>query len=185
MAASASLSRRITAPLSMLLVMWVLEIIDFILPGTPLDAFGIHPRTLFGLLGIFFAPFLHGGFAHLVANTIPFFILGVLVAARRVRDFNEVFAYSMIIGGAGVWLFGMPNSNHIGASGVIFGMFGFLLARGIFERSAGAVLLSIVAAILYGGMLFSLIPMRWGVSWSGHLFGFIGGIIAAKDIPHR
>jgi membrane associated rhomboid family serine protease len=91
----------------------------------------------------------------------------------------------MFVGGLGTWLFGMPNTIHIGASGVVFGLFGFLLSRGIFERSIGAVLMSLVAAFLYGGMLWSLIPVRYGISWSGHLFGFIGGMLAARALAGR
>lgn len=177
------MSRRFSAPLSALAIMWLLELIDFVLPGKPLDAFGIRPRILLGLPGILFAPFLHGGFAHLIANSIPFLILGLLVTSRRVNDFGFVFFCSALIGGLGTWLFGAPNSIHVGASGVIFGMFGFLLSRGFFERSLPAILLSIVATILYGGMLWSLIPLnQYGISWSGHLFGFIGGIVAARMV---
>jgi membrane associated rhomboid family serine protease len=166
-------------------IMWGLELIDFVLPGNPLDAFGIRPRTLSGLPGILFAPFLHGGFAHLIGNTIPLLVLGFLSMARRAGDFADVFAISMFVGGLGTWLFGMPNTIHIGASGVVFGLFGFLLSRGIFERSIGAVLMSLVAAFLYGGMLWSLIPLRYGISWSGHLFGFIGGMLAARALAGR
>ena len=177
------MQRRTGGPLTALALMWVLEIVDFVLPGTPLDFFGIRPRTLAGLPGILCAPFLHGGFPHLITNSISFLILGLLVTARRASDFGSVFAWAALIGGAGTWIFGLPNSIHIGASGVIFGFFGFLLTRGFFERSAGAVFLSIVAGVVYGGMLWSLIPVQYGISWSGHFFGFVGGIVAARSLP--
>jgi membrane associated rhomboid family serine protease len=183
--AETTFPRRLAPPLAVVAMMWALEVIDFILPGAPLDAFGIRPRTIAGLPGILFAPFLHGGFGHLIGNTIPLVVLGFLSMARRASDFANVFAWSMFVGGLGTWLFGLPNSIHIGASGVVFGLFGFLLCRGIFERSLGAIFMSLIAVVLYGGMLFSLIPVRYGISWSGHLFGFIGGMLAARALATR
>lgn len=165
--------------------MWAAELIDLLIPGTPFDYFGIRPRVIDSVPGIICAPFLHLGFAHLIANSIPFLILGVLIAARRARDFAAVFGQSMLISGSGTWLFGTPGTIHIGASGVVFGLLGFVVTRGIFERSVAAVVLSIVALFLFGGMIVSLIPVQSGVSWSGHLFGFVGGIFAARTLPHR
>lgn len=179
---SLSMRNRFAPPLSALAFMWLLELIDWILPGTPLDYYGIRPRVIGALVGIIFAPFLHGGFGHLLANSVPLLVLGLLVTARRSDDFPLVFAHAAFIGGVGTWLFGAPNSIHIGASGIVFGLFAFLIARGFFERSVSAVLLSVVAAVLYGGMLWSLIPVQSGVSWSGHLFGFIGGVVAARSM---
>lgn len=172
-------------------LMWVLEIIDAPLGGGGrwcggLNQFGIFPRQIAGLRGILFAPFLHGGFAHLIANTIPFATLGWLVMLRRTTDFWLVTAIAMLIGGLGTWLFGAPGC-HIGASGVIFGYLGFLISRGYFERRIGSVLFSIVVLLLYGGLLWGVLPLRIGISWEGHLFGFIGGVIAAKllAVPRR
>lgn len=165
--------------------MWLAELLDALLPGTPLDFFGIRPRAVDSLPAILCAPFLHAGFTHLLANTLPFLLLGILVAARRSRDFGAAFGQSMIIGGSGTWLFGAPNTIHIGASGVVFGLLGFLVTRGFFERSVAAIVMSLVAVLLFGGMIFSLIPVQAGVSWSGHLFGFIGGVIAAWTLPRR
>ncbi|MGL5080918.1 MAG: rhomboid family intramembrane serine protease [Microcoleaceae cyanobacterium] len=160
-------------------LMWATEIIDFFLGGA-LNRFGIIPRTVVGLRGILFAPFLHGNFAHLIANTVPFVTLGWLVMLRRTSDFLWVSAISMVVGGLGTWLFAPRFSVHIGASGVIFGYLGYLLARGYFERKLGSMLFSIVVAILYGGLLWGILPLQYGVSWQGHLFGLIGGIVAAK-----
>ena len=165
--------------------MWALEIVDFVLPGDPLDAFGIRPRVPSGLIGIVFAPFLHHGFPHLIANSIPFLILGLLVSSRRASDFPTVFFWSALIGGLGTWLFAFPNTIHIGASGVVFGMFGYLVARGFIERSLPAIALSLISMFLYGGMFWALIWLRSGISWSGHLFGFLGGIVAASVMSRR
>src|SRR5215213_8678642 len=120
---------------------WFIEIADFIVPGRWLDSHGIVPRTLAGLLGIFFTPFLHGGFAHLAANTIPFLTLGFLVMLRGLGTFLGVTLTIMVLGGLGVWLFAPSNTIHIGASGVIFGYIGYLLARGYFERQFGSILI--------------------------------------------
>jgi membrane associated rhomboid family serine protease len=165
-------------------VMWVLELIDIPLGGTQgfcngLNQFGIFPRQLSGLRGILFAPFLHGGFGHLIANTIPFVTLGWLVMLRRTIDFFWVTAIAMFVGGMGTWLLGAPGC-HIGASGVIFGYLGYLIARGYFERKLLSLLFSLIVLVMYGGLLWGILPVRIGISWEGHLFGFLGGVVAAK-----
>jgi len=157
---------------------WVVEIIDAITPGT-LDVHGIRPRSMTGLLGILFAPFLHGDFAHLMANTVPFLILGWLTMVREWWHFIVVTLLSTLLGGLGVWLFGASNSVHVGASGVIFGYLGFLLLSGFFERKAGPILVSLFVGLAYGGLVFGVLPSQPGVSWEGHLFGFLSGILAA------
>jgi membrane associated rhomboid family serine protease len=164
-------------------LMWGLEILDQ-LTGRSLDRLGILPRTPSGLKGILIAPLLHGNFQHLISNTIPFVILGWLVMLRRTSDFFVVTAIAMVIGGLGTWLFGAP-AYHIGASGVIFGYLGFLLLRGYFERSVGAVLMSLTVGILYGGLVWGVLPSQPGISWEGHLFGFIGGVVAAWMLADR
>lgn len=163
---------------SFVAVMWAIEILDLVLGGS-LDQYGILPRTMIGLRGILFAPFLHAGFAHLIANTIPFLTLGWMVMLRRTSDFFEVTAIVMVLGGLGTWLFGSPGF-HIGASGVIFGYLGFLLSRGYFERRFGSILFSIVVLFMYGGLLWGVFPTNPLISWQGHLFGFIGGVVSAK-----
>jgi len=145
-----------------------------------LDQLGIRPRTSDGLRSILFAPFLHAGFVHLLANTGPLVVLGWLVLLRRVADFFLATAATMLIGGLGVWLLGAPNSIHLGASILIFGYLGYLLLRGIYERSPVAVAIAVVAGLLYGGALWGVLPGQPGVSWQGHLFGFVGGGIAAR-----
>lgn len=160
-------------------LMWALELLDLFLGGW-LNRFGIRPHSLIGLRGILFAPFLHGNFFHLMANTVPFVILGWLVMLRRTSDFFTVTAIVMLISGLGTWLFAPSYTNHIGASGVVFGYLGFLLFRGYFERSIGSIVTSVVVGLLYGGMIWGVLPGQIGISWQGHLFGFIGGIVAAR-----
>ncbi|QZZ21735.1 rhomboid family intramembrane serine protease [Leptothermofonsia sichuanensis E412] len=164
-------------------LMWTLEIFDqFILRPffrTTLDFYGIIPRNLIGLRGILFAPFLHGSIPHLIGNTVPFIILGWLIMMREIRDFFWVTLIAGLISGLGTWLFGSPGV-HIGASGVIFGYLGYLLLRGFFERSATSVVISLGVGTLYGSLLWGVLPMQYGISWEGHLFGFIGGVVAAR-----
>lgn len=160
-------------------LLWLLEVVDQLIFRGRLDALGIRPRTAAGLRGIVLAPFLHAGFAHLAANTIPFIVLGWLVMLRSTSDFFVVAVVSAAASGLGVWLFGGPRSIHLGLSGVIFGFLGYLLARGIYERRLGAIVLALIAFVLYGGALWGVLPLRAGVSWQGHLFGFLGGWLVA------
>jgi len=160
-------------------LMWAIEIIDQLL-GMNLDIYGIIPRRIIGLRGILFAPFLHGNFPHLIANTVPFLTLGWLVMLRRTSDFWIVTAIAALIGGLGTWIIASPSSVHIGASGVIFGYLGFLISRGYFERNFGSMALSLTVGVLYGGLLWGVLPQQPGISWQGHLFGFIGGVVAAR-----
>ena len=158
-------------------VMWVVEIVDTV-PGTPFDRWGIRPRTVRGLLGIPLAPFLHSGFGHLFANTIPFLVLGTVIAFGDVGRFVRVAAIVMVTSGLGTWLFGASFSIHLGASGLVFGFLTYLVTRGIFARNVWWLVGGVVVLIFYGGILWGLLP-RPGVSWSGHVFGAIGGVLAA------
>jgi membrane associated rhomboid family serine protease len=160
-------------------IFWLIEILDFFVFRGKLDRFGIQPHNIIGLRGILFAPFLHGGFSHLIANTIPFLTLGWLTMLQETSDFYIVSIATMLIGGLGVWLFGVPGSIHIGASLLIYGYLGFLLLRGYFQKNLPSIVLSIIVFFLYGGLLWGVLPSRMGISWQGHLFGFLGGAIAA------
>jgi membrane associated rhomboid family serine protease len=160
-------------------IIWAIEIVDQFVFRRRLDTFGILPRNIEGLRGILFSPFLHGSFAHVAANTLPFIILGWLIMLRGVKSFFAVSMISAFISGAGTWVFGR-TSYHIGASGMIFGYLGYLLFRGFFERSFSAIALSLIVGFTYGGLIFGVLPGQAGISWEGHLFGFIGGAIAAR-----
>lgn len=163
-------------------VLWGIEILDWFLGGR-LDGLGIHPRQVDGLWGILFAPFLHAGFGHLIANTLGGIPLALLSMSRKRMDFWVVSGVSALTGGLGAWVLGAPGTVHIGASGVIFGLLGFLLFRGIFERRAGAVILSLVVGVLFGGTVWGIVPGLYpGVSWQCHLFGFLGGVLCARAL---
>jgi membrane associated rhomboid family serine protease len=167
------------------LVIWSLEVVDWLFFGGRLDVLGIRPRTMTGLWGILLGPFLHVGFSHLLTNTVPFVVLGWLVMVRRLADFFVVTAVTAVISGLGVWLIGPSRSIHVGASGIVFGYFGFLLSRAYFERSLSSIAWALVAILFYGGMLWGVLPQGPGISWQGHLFGFIGGSLAAYLLTER
>ena len=169
------MARGIAVLMACVALAWVMELGDALVPGRWLDSHGIVPRTMSGLWGILFAPLLHGGFAHLIANTVPFLVLGCLVMLRGLGTFIGVSLLIMLMGGLGVWIFGNPGL-HIGASGLIFGYIGYLLARGYFERSFGSLAIAVVVAVMYGGALWGVLPGQRGISWEGHLFGFLAGV---------
>lgn len=161
-------------------LLWALELFDLYLLNGWLDQFGIWPRHLIGLRGILFAPLLHHGIGHLLANTVPLFTLGWLIMLRETSDFFVVSLITLVVSGVGTWIFGSPNSIHVGASGLIFGYFGFLLSRGYFERSMSSIALSVIAILFYGSLIWGVLPTDDAVSWQGHLFGFIGGVVSAR-----
>jgi len=163
-------------------VLWAVSLVNWVFLGSALDAYAIVPRTLSGLFGIFAAPFLHVGLVHLVSNSIMFAILTPLMMARNRRDFYAVALITTITSGLGAWLLGGAGTVHLGASGVLFGFLGFLMARGFFERSLSAIALSLVMVWAFGGLVWAIFPILAGVgiSWQAHLFGFLGGIWAAR-----
>lgn len=168
-----------------IVIFWVVEVLDIFVFQGSLDRYGVQPHSVIGLRGILFAPFLHGGFGHLIANTIPFLTLGWLTTIQDTNDFYIVSVMSALIGGMGVWIFGSPDSVHIGASILIYGYLGFLLLRGYFQKNFPSIALSIFVAIAYGSFIWGVFPSKIGVSWQGHLFGFIGGAIAAKMVAQE
>ncbi|GAA4779036.1 rhomboid family intramembrane serine protease [Actinomycetospora chlora] len=165
-------------------LLWIIEILDrtvFVAldPPSGLDDDGIVPRTVDGLGGILWSPLLHGGFEHLAGNTVPLLVFGFLVLAGGLGQFLAVTAVIWLVSGVGTWLIGSPGST-IGASGIIFGWFAFLLVRGFFARSVGQIVLAVVLLLIYGGLLFGVLPSTPGISWQAHLCGAIGGILAAR-----
>ncbi|MCC0179410.1 rhomboid family intramembrane serine protease [Waterburya agarophytonicola K14] len=166
-------------------IFWAIEIADYIIFNGSLDQYGIKPRDTAALWGILLAPMLHGGFGHLMANTVSFIPLGWLTMLQETSDFYIVSLVSALVGGVGVWIFGAPNSVHIGASILIYGYLGFLLLRGYFQKNIPSIILSFFVAIVYGGLIWGVFPNEVGISWEGHLFGFIGGAIAAKAIAQE
>lgn len=161
-------------------LMWVLEIVDWILPAD-LDTLGIESRQTDGLTGVAMSPFLHADFAHLMANTIPFLILGSIVALRNPSRFWPIVVTITVAGGGLVWLLGPANLITVGASGVVFGFLTYLLTAGIISRHWLDVVIAVAVFLLYGGILVGALPfgVEAGVSWLAHLTGAMGGVVAA------
>ncbi|GAB4551987.1 MAG: hypothetical protein Tsb0014_46020 [Pleurocapsa sp.] len=175
-----SLTLRIISLGSLLGLMWLLELLNWLLPQLQLDSYGIRPHDFSWLQGIIIAPLLHGSWAHLIANTPPLLIFGGLVLLQGLGIFWLVTLISMLVSGLGVWLFSPPYAVTVGASGVIFGYFGFLLSRGLLTRTKSAIAIFLLVIFLYGGMIWSVLPSSPNISWQAHLFGFIGGVLAAN-----
>ena len=166
--------------LIMVVGMFLLEVVDLVLPASlSLDRFGVRPRMVVSLPCIFLAPWLHAGFSHVLTNAVMFFVLGWFVSLHGWSSFWRITAAIMLISGLGVFLFGASATVHLGSSGLVFGYFGFLLARGYYERKPLSILLSGVVLFLYYEMLFKLLSVQPHISWSSHFFGFFGGVFAA------
>lgn len=167
--------------------MWVAQVVNLFL-GYGLNEYGVVPRTIQGLRGIPLSPFLHGGFGHLISNTLPLLALGGLVVARGRANFAGVTAFIVFVGGAGLWCIGRPwpwgdieRMVHVGASGLVFGYFGYLVARGWYERSVLSILVALAVIVIFGwGILFGLLPTGGFISWEGHLCGLLAGVLIAR-----
>ena len=167
--------------LALVAIMWLVEIVNS-LDSYRLDSDGIVPRSVSHLDGIVFAPFLHASFSHLIANTVPFLILGFAIALSGARRLLRVSLIVALVSGLGTWLIAPANTVTVGASGVVFGYATYLITRGLFDRRIVEIALGVAVAVLFGGALvYDLIPHS-GISWQAHLFGGIGGVIAAATI---
>lgn len=160
-------------------VMWTIELVDTVLLDDELQGNGIVPRNRSGIDGIAYAPFLHLGWPHLIANTVPFLVLGGLVSLWGWRRWLAVTLIVVIVGGAATWLVAR-SAIHIGASGVVFGYFGFLLASVFYERRLWPVVPAVIAIVAYGSAVVAGIAPTDGVSWEGHMLGALAGVLAAK-----
>src|SRR5437763_9360616 len=163
---------------AVVLLMWLLEIVNT-LDSNNLDNAGICARNFGRLWGIFSAPFLHASFQHLIANTIPFVFMGVIIALHGAKRLALVTLIVIVVGGLGTWLIAPSHSITVGASGVVFGYATYLLVRGLFDRSVLEVFVGIVVGVVWGGALLSSLVPHYGVSWQGHVCGAIGGVVAA------
>jgi membrane associated rhomboid family serine protease len=159
-------------------VLWVTEIIDT-LENHRLDTWGISPRDPSELPDIFTAPFLHASFEHLMANTVPLLIFGFLAALRGLGRFLAVSALIIVVSGLGVWLTSPPYSVTLGASGLIFGYFSYVVLRGFIDRNLVDIAIGVVLAFMYGSIIWGVLPTDSRISWQGHLFGLLGGALAA------
>jgi membrane associated rhomboid family serine protease len=169
---------------AMAALMWIVEIADQVADGR-LDANGIEPRELDGLDGIVWAPFLHGGFDHLIGNTIPFLLLGFGIAIGGLARVATVTVIVALVGGLGTWLIAPANTIHIGASGIVFGFASYLVARGIYSRRIAEIVLGVAVLAVWGTTLLQGLVPEDGISWQGHLFGAIGGVLAARLLHRR
>jgi membrane associated rhomboid family serine protease len=169
--------RGLALVIGMVLVMWALEVVD--IAGAGLDDDGIHPRDVDGLPGIALAPFLHAGWGHLIGNTLPFLVLGFTIALGGLARTAAVTVIVALVAGFGTWLLAPAHTNHIGASGVVFGFATYLVARGVWSHRPVHFVVGLLVIAIYGStLMFGLVPTP-GISWQGHLFGAVGGVVAA------
>jgi membrane associated rhomboid family serine protease len=175
------------AALVMLLLLaglWILELLDQ-LSGNELDQLGIHAREVDGMPEIFTAPFLHAGWDHLISNSLPFYVLGFLVLLSGLARWVASSLIIIIISGMTAWSLTPPHTIILGASGLIFGWLTYLLARGIWSRRPAQVVVAVIVLLLYGGLIWGVLPGSAGVSWQAHLGGAIGGVVAAWLLHRR
>ncbi|MEN7547166.1 rhomboid family intramembrane serine protease [Rapidithrix thailandica] len=169
-----TLSKSIRLPLSVVCVYWLIEVVEYNLQ-LDLGHWGILPRSFVGLPGILLSPFLHGNFNHLLSNTPTFIVLGGSILFFYPAIYKKIILYTYLMTGIGVWLFAR-EAYHIGASGLIYGFASFLFFSGIFRKDLKSLTISVVVALLYGGMVYGIFPNQPGVSWESH---FIGGLVGA------
>jgi membrane associated rhomboid family serine protease len=181
----AAIGRAFVAMCAFVPVLFAIELVDMQLDHRLDWAGGIKPRVITGLDGILFAPLLHAGFAHLLANSVPLILMGTFVLADGAKRFLLSTALIAAVSGLGVWFLGPADSLTVGASGVIFGYLGVLLMRGLVERSWWNIAVGVLIALLYGWQLIGVLPTDERISWQAHLFGFIGGLIAAVVFRRR
>jgi len=177
MASQSSVFGSSVVPFRLVFLMWAFFYLEFII-GFPLSAFGIVPRTFQGLIGIFIAPLIHGNLLHLVSNTIPMLFLGFVLFFFYGRIGGQVFFRAYFWTNILVWLFARP-ANHIGASGVVYGLAFFLISFGIFRRDFLSIFISIIVMLLYGGIFYGVLPIDPRISWESHLAGAMVGIFTA------
>ncbi len=158
--------------------MWLVEVADLV--AGDLDAYGIRPRDEEWLPGILFAPFLHGSFGHLIGNTVSLLTLGAVVALGGLRTIAAATLIIALTAGIGTWAVAPPGTVHIGASGIAFGYISYLVLRGLYSGSALHLGAGVLVLALWGGTLLTGLIPSTGISWQGHLFGALGGIIAAR-----
>ena len=168
-------------PFVVLIAMWAIHLVK-VITGIPFVRLGILPRHIEGLKGILTAPLIHGDWAHLISNTVPFAVLSAIIFLfyRRVavRSFLLIYLFT----GAGVWLFARNYSSvgdpiwHIGASGVVYGLLSFVFWNGVFRRSFKAIALALIILVMYSGYFLGIVPNQPGISWESHLYGALVGI---------
>lgn len=171
---------RALRPICMLiLAIWIIEVINLLMGHSLNQWFGLRPRSVSGLVGIPLMPLLHGGIGHLAANTLPLGVLGVIGLVVAPQRFWQASILIVLLSGLAVWIFAR-GGTVVGASGLIFGWFGFLVTLGILERSGRAIAGAALVILIYGGMIWGVVPQgNVKVSWEAHLFGALAGAVVA------
>jgi membrane associated rhomboid family serine protease len=168
----------LVTPFYLLAVMWMLHLVQWLL-GFNLWTLGILPLREVGLKGILFSPLIHGSWAHLIANTIPLYLLTAMILFFYRRVATTAFITIYLFGGLLTWLLPFQSAWHIGASGLIYGLWGFVICNGFFRRNLKSIALALLVLFYFGGMFFGILPGESGISWQGHLAGLIAGIFAS------
>jgi len=180
-AGASDVFRNIQFALMTVALVWAVFFLNLVFP-IDFRSYGVVPRQADGLWGILLAPFLHGNLNHLLANSGPLFALLAIALSFSRRMTILAVGTIVLVGGFGVWVFGRAHTVHIGASGVIFGLIGFLVSIGIFGRRWKTLMLSLVVFVAYGGVMSTLFIHTPGVSWSSHFWGLVAGILAARGL---
>jgi len=167
----------IVLPAAFVALLWLVYIIEST-TDTSFYYLGVYPRTLKGLVGIFLMPIIHSGFKHLIGNTIPLIVMGTGILYFYRSLGYKVFIIIWVISGLCVWI-GGRESYHIGASGIVYGLASFLFFSGLIRRDVRLAALSLVIVFLYGGMIWGVLPIWPAISWEGHLFGGVAGVVCA------
>lgn len=170
--------------LAIVCVMWVVEIINS-LDNQQLNSDGLYARNVDRLWGILTFPFIHANFAHLFDNTIPFVFLGAIIALRGAARLGFITAFVIVVGGIGTWLIAPAYPATVGASGVVFGYAGYLLARGFFDRRLWELVIGGIVAVVWGAALIASLVPHANISWQAHLCGGIAGVLAAWVLSAR
>lgn len=181
--ASSSVFGSSVVPFRFVFLMWAVYYLEIILQ-IPFTVFGIVPRTFYGLIGIFTAPFLHGSLLHLVSNTVPLLFLGSIIFFFYGRIGGDVFLRAYFWTNILVWLFAR-DANHIGASGLVYGLAFFLIFFGLFRRDFLSIFISIIVMLLYGGVFYGVLPSDPRVSWESHFAGALVGISTAITFSRK
>ena len=169
--------RWLKLPLIFVITIWIIHLVSYLI-GIDLTRFGIYPRSWGGLKGVLFSPLIHGGFGHLISNTTPLLVLSAIVLFFYKRVAIPAFLMIYFLSGIAVWMFARP-AYHIGASGFIYGLVTFVFWNGVFRRDLKSIALALLIVFYYGSMIFGILPLNPSISWEGHLFGALAGILAA------
>lgn len=168
-----------------IVLLWVIEIIDFAIFRGGLNGYGAYPRTFDHWQGYLFMPFLHGDFNHLFNNTIGLAVFGALLLIRGWRDLVYATVGAFVGSSLAIWFLGPSGTTHIGASGIIFGWWSYLIARAFYEKDVKSILIATGVIFFFGTMIYGVLPGQAGISWQGHLGGAIGGVAGAWAIAGK